>query len=67
MRQIRHMHRTPFPSPDVDFFFIVQRAGAAALVVVDGGGCAKYDQRCLPGASKAHDEGFGALDVKAHW
>ncbi len=46
---------------------IIQNAGAAALVVVDNGSCRGYDQRCLPGATKARREGFGAMDVKAHW
>jgi len=44
-----------------------QRAGASALVVVDDGKCTKYDQQCLPGASKYLQEGFGAHDIKAHW
>ena len=35
--------------------------------MVDNGNCKGYDQRCLPGANKARREGFGAMDVKAHW
>eukprot|EP00128_Syssomonas_multiformis_P006400 Colp12_sorted_trinity150504_noHs@1476 len=53
--------------PFAEKALFAQRAGAIALVVVDDGRCSKYDQQCLPGASKSLGEGFGAHDIKAHW
>lgn len=46
---------------------LAQQAGAVALVVVDDGRCTEYDQRCIPGATKALGEGFAAQDIPFYW
>ena len=57
------MHRLQ----DLFKYVCVQIAGAVTVVVVDGGQCSAYDQRCLPGADKSSKEGFGVADVPIHW
>lgn len=44
-----------------------QRAGALALVVFDDGQCDHLDQYCVPGADRARNEGFAALDNARAW
>jgi len=44
-----------------------QDAGALAVVVVDGGVCTQLDQYCVPGAMRAHNEGFAKLDLARPW
>lgn len=44
-----------------------QQFGALALIVVDDGQCARYDQRCLPGADKSAGEGYAIEDIPAKW
>ena len=48
-----------------------QAAGAIAIVIVDDpttGKCSRgYDQRCIPGATKAFGEGFAMADIPSIW
>ena len=54
--------------PIVDKVRAVQQVGGLALVIVDDGSCGgKYDQACLPGASRDLGEGFAAEDDQYHW
>jgi hypothetical protein len=44
-----------------------QTASAVAVCIVDDGKCSKYDQRCIPGASRHWGEGFAMQDMPVVW
>lgn len=46
---------------------LAQRAGALGVVIADGGGCAKLDQYCVPGADRSRGEAFARLDLQRPW
>lgn len=45
----------------------LKMAGALGLIIVDDGACRGFDQGCVPGSSRLHQEGFASTDHEKLW
>lgn len=69
--RIAFVPRGHLNKPMFELALLAQQAGVLAAIVVDpvDGRCAggRYDQKCVPGASKKHREGFAMQDLANLW
>lgn len=69
--KIAFIPRGHLQRPMFELALHAQQAGALAAIIVDpiDGKCAgeRYDQKCVPGASKKHQEGFAMQDLVNLW
>lgn len=54
-------------SPVISKALRAQAAGAIGIVLVDGGKCTTFDQKCMPGADKSRGEYFAQYDKASYW